>query len=99
MVPCFPLLGLTPSGLFMGLGSTIIYTSELTLYSTIHNQNEQVQYVYHCCLCLIFDQTTMAREQKYLLNFVLKVSFSGLELRVARSYGDLIVWSGTCMAF
>ena len=29
MVPCFPLLGLTPSGLFMGLSSTIIYTSEL----------------------------------------------------------------------
>ena len=32
-----------------------------------HNQNEQVQYVYHCCLCLIFDQITMAQEQKYLL--------------------------------
>ena len=29
VVPCFPLLGLTPSGLFMGLNSTIIYTSEL----------------------------------------------------------------------
>ena len=26
----------------------------------------QVQYVYHCCLCLIFDQITMAQEQKYL---------------------------------
>ena len=35
MVPCFPLLGLTPSGLFMGLSSTIIYTSELILCSTI----------------------------------------------------------------
>ena len=34
-VPCFPLLGLTPSGLFMGLRSTIIYTSELILCSTI----------------------------------------------------------------
>ena len=34
-VPCFPLLGLTPSGLFMGLSSTIIYTSELILCSTI----------------------------------------------------------------
>ena len=33
MVPCFPLLGLTPSGLFMGLSSTIIYTSELILCS------------------------------------------------------------------
>ena len=32
MVPCFPLLGLTPSGLFMGLSSTIIYTSELILW-------------------------------------------------------------------
>ena len=31
----FPLLGLTPSGLFMGLNSTIIYTSELILCSTI----------------------------------------------------------------
>ena len=35
MVPCFPLLGLTPSGFFMGLSSTIIYTSELILCSTI----------------------------------------------------------------
>ena len=31
-----------------------------------HNQNEQVQNVYDCCLCVIFDQTTMAQEQKYL---------------------------------
>ena len=35
VVPCFPLLGLMPSGLFMGLSSTIIYTSELILCSTI----------------------------------------------------------------
>ena len=35
MVPCFPLLGLTPSGLFMGLSSTIIYSSELILCSTV----------------------------------------------------------------
>ena len=35
MVPCFPLLGLTPSGLYMGLSSTIIYTSELIPCSTI----------------------------------------------------------------
>ena len=35
MVPCFPLLGLTPGGLFMGLSSTLIYTSELILCSTI----------------------------------------------------------------
>ena len=35
VVLCFPLLGLTPSGLFMGLSSTLIYTSELILCSTI----------------------------------------------------------------
>ena len=35
VVPCFPLLGLTLIGLFMGLSSTLIYTSELILYSTI----------------------------------------------------------------
>ena len=39
MVACFPLLGLTPSVLFMGLSSTIIYTSELILCSTIHVKN------------------------------------------------------------
>ena len=36
VVPCFPLLGLTPSGLFMGLSSTVIYTSELIVCSTIY---------------------------------------------------------------
>ena len=35
VVPSFPLLGLTPSGLFMGLSSTLIYTSQLILCSTI----------------------------------------------------------------
>ena len=52
VVPCFPLLGLTPSGLFMGLSSTIIYTSELILYSTIcvpsatrHNIHFRMTYV------------------------------------------------------
>ena len=40
VVPCFPLLGLTPSGLFMGLSSTIIYTSELILCSTIYVENQ-----------------------------------------------------------
>ena len=35
VVPCFPLLGLTPSGLFMGLSTTLICTSELILCSTI----------------------------------------------------------------
>ena len=33
--PCFPLLELTPSGLFMGLSCTLIYTSELILCCTI----------------------------------------------------------------
>ena len=41
VVPCLPLLGLTPSGLFMVLSSTIIYTSELILCSTIRfKENE-----------------------------------------------------------
>ena len=35
VVSWFSLLGLTPSGLFMGLSSTLIYTSELILCSTI----------------------------------------------------------------
>ena len=35
VVPCFPLLGLTRSGLFMGSTSTKIYTSELILCFTI----------------------------------------------------------------
>ena len=28
------------------------------------SKNVQVQYVYHCCLFLSFDQTTMAQKQK-----------------------------------
>ena len=35
VVPCLPLLELTPSGLFMGLSSTLIYTAELILCSII----------------------------------------------------------------
>ena len=35
MVPWFPLLGLTPSG-FSHISSTLIYTSELILCSTIY---------------------------------------------------------------
>ena len=35
VVPCFPLLGLTPNALFMGLSSTMIYTSEVILCSSI----------------------------------------------------------------
>ena len=33
VIPWFPLLGLTPSGLFMGSISALIYTSELILFS------------------------------------------------------------------
>ena len=35
MISWFPLLGLTPSGLFMGSISTLIYTTELILCFTI----------------------------------------------------------------
>ena len=52
MVPCFPLLGLTPSGLFMGLSSTFIYTSELILSSTAsfeqHKLVEKIDYNLIC---------------------------------------------------
>ena len=49
---CFPLLGLTPSGLFMGLSSTIIYTSELILCSTIcvPSATRHNIYMYPCFL-------------------------------------------------
>ena len=43
MVPCFPLLGLAPSGLFMGLSSTLIYTSELILCPTIKFNTNDVE--------------------------------------------------------
>ena len=35
-----------------------------TYETSSHNQNVQVQYVYHCCLCLIFDhiQNGLLRE-------------------------------------
>ena len=46
MVPCFPILGLTPSGLFMGLSSTLIYTSELILcsqcYAAQHSYDSEI---------------------------------------------------------
>ena len=54
MVPCFPLLGLTPSGLFMGLSSTIIYTSELILCSTNH--------VKSLTLCVVETQLLFGRD-------------------------------------
>ena len=31
--------------------------------SSLKSKNAQVQYVYHCCLFLIFDQTTMAQNK------------------------------------
>ena len=34
--------------------------------SRLNQKNVQVQFVYHCCSFFIFDQTTMAQEQKYL---------------------------------
>ena len=43
---------------------------ESTYETSSHDQNEQVQNVYHCCLCLIFDQTTMAQEQEYLNDYI-----------------------------
>ena len=46
----------------------------MTYETSSHNQNEQVQYVYHRCLCLIFDQTTMAQEQKYLGAFSSRIN-------------------------
>ena len=47
VVPCFPLLGLTPSGLFMGLSSTIIYTSELILwFHYLYSQCHAAQHSY-----------------------------------------------------
>ena len=49
-----------------------------TYETSSHNQNVQVQYVYHCCLCLIFDQITMAQEQKYLQIRVFEKRLAGL---------------------
>ena len=48
VVPSFPLLGLTPSGLFMGSISTLICTSELILCSTIcvHNAKRHNIHMY-----------------------------------------------------
>ena len=54
-----------------------LFTSDVDVESWLKFLNkeglfyfEKVQYVYHCCLCLIFDQTTMAQEQKYLEHFI-----------------------------
>ena len=53
VVPCFPLLELTPSGLFMGLRSTIIYTSELILCSTIC-VSSATRHNVRVCPCFLF---------------------------------------------
>ena len=55
VVPCFPLLGLTPCGLFMGLSSTLIYTSELILCFTIcvPSATQHNIHMYHCCCDLL----------------------------------------------
>ena len=42
---------------FRGVKKT--FTGLYTKWDSFTPQNEQVQYVYHCCLCLIFDQTKM----------------------------------------
>ena len=60
MVPCFPLLGLTPSGLFMGLSSTVIYTSELILCSTICNFNSLFDWFFVCMDCGIICYSLVA---------------------------------------
>ena len=71
VVPCFPLLGLTPSGLFMGLSSTLIYTSELILCSTnrsssLANPSASLQV---CSLHLSHTapQDTVCIEERYFL--------------------------------
>ena len=33
-----------------------------TYETSSHNQNEQVQYVYHCCLCLMFDHRAFSHD-------------------------------------
>ena len=53
VVPCFPLLGLTPSGLFMGLSSTITYTSELIFCSTICRYSMSISYFQFLVLELV----------------------------------------------
>ena len=45
------------------------------------SKNVQVQYVYHGCLFLIFDQTTMAQEQKYL-RLIMLLTFNVIRLYV-----------------
>ena len=73
VVPCFPLLGLTPSGLFMGLSSTIIYTSELILCSTIcvpsatrHNIHINVSLGLWPCLMFFGLKITVHIETKWV---------------------------------
>ena len=62
VVPCFPLLGLTPSGLFMDLSSTLIYTSELILCSTICVPSATRHYIHiqYSGLCCISEASVLA---------------------------------------
>ena len=54
VVPCFPLLGLTPSGLFMGLSSTIIYNFRVnSLFHYLCSQCYAAQHSYVPLLSLI----------------------------------------------
>ena len=55
VVPCFPLLGLMPSGLFMGLSSTIIYTSELILW-----------FHYLCSQCYAAQHSYVPKTKRYI---------------------------------
>ena len=80
VVPCFPLLGLAPSGIFMGLSSTSIYTSELILcfhYLCSQCYAAQHSYVPLKAFRLAFDGTrnvcrcrfTRSRQnQRFLIN-------------------------------
>ena len=65
VVTCFPLLGLTPSGLFMGLSSTIIFTSELILCSTIC-VHSATRHNIHICLIGFFTSLDPRMFFKYL---------------------------------
>ena len=73
VVPCFPLLGLTPSGLFMGLSSTSIYTSELILCSTI------------CVLCSTICVPSAMRHNIHMYPYFLFAAIHHLKLSLTFS--------------
>ena len=89
VVPCFPVLGLTPGGLFMGLSSTLIYTSELILCSTIDGINLFISTglfpIYICCLftcCKSYRNGTMSINLSFYKN--ISVRSLGGERRMDR---------------